>query len=182
MPKFTTDWFTNHIKLWDVLLHKYKNKERLCFLEIGSYEGRSTLWMLENVLVHPTSKICCIDSFVQADTYNTFLSNTKKHKSKITLWKDYSYNVLLKLNAKHDRFDVIYIDGDHSAKGVMEDAVLSYPLLKKGGLMIFDDYQWGQALPPSQRPEIAINAFIESYTDRMKIVYVGYQAILQKKG
>jgi predicted O-methyltransferase YrrM len=164
------------------LLHQYKNKEKLCFLEIGSYEGRSTLWLLENVLTHPTSTITCVDSFTQSNTYNTFINNTKNYKSKIALHRDYSFNVLIKLNKRSDLFDAVYIDGDHSAKGVLEDAVLSFPLLKKGGLLIFDDYQWAMQLPPQQRPEIAINAFIESYANRVKIVYVGYQVVLQKKG
>jgi hypothetical protein len=34
------------------------------FLELGSYEGRSTVWMLESLLTHPQSHITCVDPFV----------------------------------------------------------------------------------------------------------------------
>lgn len=182
MPKFTADWFTHNIKLWNMFLHEFKNKKDLFFLEIGSYEGRSTLWMLENVLTHDSSKIMCVDSFTQSNTYKTFLNNTKNHKSKISLQKDYSYNVLLKLNTQRTLFDVIYIDGDHSAKGVIEDAVLSFPLLKKDGLLIFDDYQWAMHLNPTKRPEVAVDSFVKIYADKIKVLYVGYQVFIQKKG
>lgn len=182
MPKFTTDWFTNNIRFWNLFLNKYKAKEKIFALEIGSYEGRSTLWMLDNILTHPSSKIYCIDSFTQANVKQTFLSNIKNHKSKVTLEQDYSFNALVRLNKHREVFDIVYIDGDHTAKGVLEDAVLSFPLLKKDGIMIFDDYQWGGKMHPTRRPEIAIDSFIKVYANKIKVLYVGYQVFLQKKG
>ena len=41
-----------------------------------------------------------------------------------------------------ETYDIIYIDGSHATSDVLEDAVLSYRLLKPGGLLIFDDYHW----------------------------------------
>jgi hypothetical protein len=32
-------------------------------LDIGSYEGQSTVWYLTNVLTHPTARLTCIDPF-----------------------------------------------------------------------------------------------------------------------
>lgn len=34
-------------------------------LEIGSYEGRSAVWFLENILTHPTARIVCVDLFTR---------------------------------------------------------------------------------------------------------------------
>ena len=39
-------------------------------------------------------------------------------------------------------FDLIYIDGSHTAADVLTDAVLAFQLLRVGGVMIFDDYLW----------------------------------------
>jgi predicted O-methyltransferase YrrM len=36
-------------------------------------------------------------------------------------------------------YDLIYIDGSHFPADVLEDAVLSWRLLKPGGMLIFDD-------------------------------------------
>lgn len=44
---------------------------------------------------------------------------------------------------RNERFDFIYVDGSHRSPDVIYDAILSFGLLKKGGIMIFDDYQGG---------------------------------------
>lgn len=43
------------------------------------------------------------------------------------------------MNTFNDRFDYIYIDGDHSEEGVFRDAQAAYPILAKDGVIIFDD-------------------------------------------
>jgi len=80
-----------------------------------------------------------------------------------------------------ERFDFIYIDADHHAKSVLEDAVLSYPLLKVGGLMAFDDLRWeapsGKTL---DKPFLAIQAFATIYMDRMEQICGNSQAWFKK--
>lgn len=39
-----------------------------------------------------------------------------------------------------ETFDWIYVDGLHDYDGVMVDFWAAWPLLKKGGVMVFDDY------------------------------------------
>lgn len=41
---------------------------------------------------------------------------------------------------KPETFDWIYIDGRHDYDGVMVDFHATWPLLKEGGVMVFDDY------------------------------------------
>lgn len=41
---------------------------------------------------------------------------------------------------KRNTFDWIYIDGRHDYDGVLQDFHAAWPLLKKGGVMVFDDY------------------------------------------
>ena len=55
--KFTSDWFSHNDFKWNIYLEKFKNKPCVDFLEIGSYEGMSCLWLLENILTHEKSKI-----------------------------------------------------------------------------------------------------------------------------
>ena len=38
---FTTDWFSNNIRVWDKILSDYKGKSNIHYLEIGVFEGRS---------------------------------------------------------------------------------------------------------------------------------------------
>lgn len=83
-----------------------------------------------------------------------------------------------------ESYDFIYIDGDHHAASVLEDAVLSFPLLKKGGIMIFDDYRWGEQLETTPErlniPKPAIDAFLDIYADKIKVLLKDYQVIIEK--
>jgi hypothetical protein len=47
---FSQDWFSQHIPIWTRLLHEFKGKAGLRVLEIGTFEGRSTCWLLENIV------------------------------------------------------------------------------------------------------------------------------------
>src|SRR5206468_651218 len=43
---FTQNWFTDRIIYWSELLKEFKGKPDVNYLEIGTFEGRSALWML----------------------------------------------------------------------------------------------------------------------------------------
>jgi len=84
--------------------------------------------------------------------------------SKITTIRGYSNIEVPKF--EDDFFDIIYIDGNHEPEYVLEDAVLSFRKLKKGGIMVFDDYGWGGP-DLTQR---GIDAFIRGYHKRIHVL------------
>src|SRR5262245_40452971 len=57
MPNFTVDWHSHNISHWRRILERYRGQVGVRVLEIGSYEGRSTVWLLENILTHETAHI-----------------------------------------------------------------------------------------------------------------------------
>ena len=71
-------------------------------------------------------------------------------------------------------FDFIYIDGSHQAPEVLCDALLCFLLLKKNGVMVFDDYLWHEelsyGLDPIRSPKIAIDAFTNIFCRKIRIV------------
>jgi predicted O-methyltransferase YrrM len=85
------------------------------------------------------------------------------------------------LSSSNAEFDFIYIDGDHSAEGVYNDAILSFPLLKSGGILAFDDYLWEH---PSRdvdlKPLNGIDKFLKNNELRIKILQKGYQVWIEK--
>ena len=187
--KFEYDWFSFKSSNWKNYLSDYKDKENLNFLEIGSHEGRSCSWLLDNILTHETSRMHCVDIFYD-DGYEKkfgeslktrFFKNTKKYGEKIILHEEWSFDFLTKGNIKKEKYDFIYVDGNHSAKCVIEDSVLSFRLLKSNGILIFDDYDWNKNnLPPEKRPEIAIDAFLQIYKNLINVLYSGSQVIIKK--
>jgi predicted O-methyltransferase YrrM len=127
---------------WTGLLEEYQGQANLRMLEIGSYEGRSAVWFLENILTHPTARIVCVDLFTRLPFELRFDHNIRISGvgDKVTKMKGRSETVLSSLLLDH--FDIIYVDGSHRATGVLMDAMLSWYALKNGGVMIFDDYLW----------------------------------------
>ena len=61
------DWFTHKLPAWEVALKDKVGEPGLNYLEVGVYEGRSVLWMLENVLTDPTSTVTGVDIFFEMD-------------------------------------------------------------------------------------------------------------------
>jgi predicted O-methyltransferase YrrM len=78
-------------------------------------------------------------------------------------------------------FDIIYIDGSHAAADVLEDAILSWRLLKEEGVLIFDDYAWDVERPVMDKPMIAVNTFVQFFGGQMDLVHCGYQLVVRKR-
>jgi predicted O-methyltransferase YrrM len=187
---FTQDWFSGNIPVWESVLAPYKGRPSVQYLEVGLYEGRSAVWMLENVLTHPTSHLTGIDVF-QGPLKDRCLENLRRSGAggRVTTIVEPSQVVLRRLPL--ETFDIIYIDGSHATSDVLEDAVLSYRLLKPGGVLIFDDYRWSGALTrgpethdaPSDFPKAAIDRFIQCFRLHLEVVYNsrnGNQLIVRK--
>lgn len=194
MKYFSNDWFSGNIPNWSKHLDKYKGKPKLNFLEIGSYEGMSASWLMDNILTHPTSKLTCIDTFEGSyehkllnipfdNVYDNFLNNTKEYGEKIKIFKLKSAEALVSTKIQKQKFDFVYVDGSHEAKNVMQDAVLTFDLLKVGGIIIFDDYLWkpDNLATNSMVPKYAIERFCLTYAEYVKILFVDKQVALEKK-
>ena len=181
---FTAHWHTQRLATWREQLAQLKGKPNLRYLEIGVFEGRSVLWMLENVLTDPSSKVTAVDVFM-GDYEQTFDENiaASGRGEAVTKIKGPSQSELRKMT---EPFDVIYIDGSHTADDVLADAVLSWPLLAEGGILIFDDYGWngrptGSAIATELRPQIAIDAFVTAYRNELQLMHREYQVFVRRK-
>lgn len=187
---FQVDWFSEQIPWWEEQLARFKGKPNLHFLEVGSFEGRSAVWLLENILTAPTSKLTCIDTFggsPEHENKQLHISKIERHfrhnikesgsEEKVIVKKGYSRDLLPGLT--QGTYDCVYIDGSHKASDVLEDAILSKLLLKKGGVIIFDDYIWEEGDDEWDRPKIAIDAFLEVYKGQYKLLYKGKQVIVE---
>jgi len=195
MPNFSVDWHSHNIPHWRRILERYRGQPKVRALEIGSFEGRSTIWLLENILTHETAHIDCIDTFkgsvehermgVDLDNlFGRFMDNTEPYAKKIERFIGRSQDVLRSGDFcpyEVYSYDFIYIDGSHKAADVLEDAVLSFRLLKVGGLLIFDDYAWSGGGPGEfDNPRRGVEAFCLAYGNQLEPVRIEYQAVFQK--
>ena len=187
---FTQDWFTYNIPHLKQLVGLLDNPSSV--LEIGCFEGRATCWFLENI-VPDGGLIVCVDPFtgsMEHDSmdlsglYNQFISNVaevEKSSQCVSVMKEYSFDALAQLITRKQQFDFIYVDGSHTAADVLIDACMSWPLLKKGGIMVFDDYHWNPGnYNEYQTPKRGVDAFSHAFGDQFKVVHDGYQIGVQK--
>jgi predicted O-methyltransferase YrrM len=187
---YTADYVTLHETNWRNYLAQYAGKPKVKILEIGSYEGRSAVWFLENILTHESSNLTCVDLAFGEVFYN----NLSKFADKITLMAGNSMAVLRDRQFLNPVYDIIYIDGDHGAIAVLSDVMLSFTSLKIGGILIFDDYQWEEPggygdksveLSAEEKsrlePKVAIDSFINVFADNFDMLYKDYQVIIRKR-
>jgi predicted O-methyltransferase YrrM len=175
--------------VWESALAPYKGKPGVNYLEVGLYEGRSALWMLENVLTDPTSRLTGIEIF-DGELKQGFFDNLRRSgaEDRATVITEPSQFAMR--NLPLESFDIVYIDGSHATADVLEDAVLSYRLLKPGGVLIFDDYREAGALgqgpltrdKTSDFPKAAIDRFVQCFEDSLRVMHNSYQLILKKSG
>lgn len=186
---YTTDWFTGNSPRWSELTKGISGKENIKCLEVGSWEGKSSEFILNNICNGKNSSLVAIDTWMgsvgekdhegaaQEDKlFCRYVSNTKEY-SNLEMYRGASYKVLASLNTDLfdglvGQYDFIYIDGSHWAKDVLGDAVLGWELLKKGGLMMFDDYNGWRIDDnlPHTGPGIAIDSFLQSYLTMYKVL------------
>ena len=186
--KYTQDWFHWAPEIWEKLIPLLPARKR--FLELGSFEGRSTVWTVENMM-EDGGEIVCVDTWeggeehsqdfdVVADNFNNnmYVLERKFPDRRVVKVVNNTYEALKKVQGT---FDFIYIDASHIAKDVLTDACLSWPLLNAGGVMVFDDYMWGPPANLLHRPKIAVDAFSDMFIETLDVVHIGMQYIVKKK-
>jgi len=188
--EFGEDWFSWQIPAFQEVTSKLNSRDSI--LEVGSFEGRSACWLLENVL-SDTGTLSCIDNWYGVPEHvggdgalaeKRFDKNvlvSKKPEQTVVKLTGNSVDELSKLIAAKKQFDFIYVDGNHYAPLVLSDIVMCYWLLAPGGIMHMDDYEWGINISePTKHPKIAINGFLDCFKDRVELVHKGYQISVRR--
>lgn len=196
---FRSDWFSSQVWHWNRILKRFVGKDNLTFLEVGSFEGRATLYMCEYVLTGRNCKMHCVDLFGEdgkkslehelddakklsaIQLLGTFKHNLRHHMDKVVAHVGNSQVILPQLHEQGLMCDFIYIDGSHLAYDTLYDMVSSDKILKPGGIMIVDDYNWKFNDFLDLRyliPATAIAHFLKRY--EYDIVTQYYQIALRK--
>ena len=196
--EFTTDWFHYAQYVWkEIIKHLPERGRRRRLMEIGSFEGRSAVWIIEHIM-QSGDQLLCVDTWEGGEEHahidmqaveKRFDANIQRAKRRhggadVQKFKERSTWALahqLRWVKDPDQlFDFIYIDGSHRAPDVLADAVMAWKLLRLGGIMIFDDYLWGDPRKPLSRPKAAIDAFMNIYGGEINVMNIGIQMIIKK--
>lgn len=188
--KYTETWFIgSEIQTILSSIFKYSlffDKKEYNILEIGCFEGLSSVFFADNLLDHEKSTLTCVDPFLTIDTndHRMYLQNNQelhfdyntsvcKNSQKITIHKTTS-DKFFETNTK--TFNFIYIDGCHEPDFIKRDMENSFKCLEKGGIMWMDDY----SNQSNHEIKNTMNRFLEQHKDEYELLHMNYQLAIKK--
>ena len=191
--EFTRDWFKTGEHVWPEIRKMMQRNMR--FLEIGSYEGRSSVWTVEHML-NDGGELTCVDTWAGGEEHerddmrkveerfdrNIEIVKQRFPEREVYKLKQSSVIAMADMISSGLHYDFIYIDGSHVAKDVMTDSCMAWGLLNKGGFLVWDDYLWGHPRDVLRRPKAAIDSFMMLFGEEMQVVFLGYHMVVQKLG
>lgn len=170
-------------------------------LEIGSWHGKSSRAIADNL--SEGSQVYCIDTWNGSSgepdahmsaaqregdhAHQWWWCNLQEHieKGRVVPVRMHSANAAetfghLINKGEMQKFDLVFIDGDHSAEGIKTDVEAWLPLLKEGGLMCGHDYYKENEGPWW----VHVRQFVEAkFPDVQKIATsIWYTRNVQKRG
>lgn len=157
----------------------------LTVLQIGAYKGDTTQWLLGNKNIN---RIVDVDtwegSIEHKDKYDfnqveqvydaKFKGVAKVEKFKGTSDKYFAHR------PEGETFNVIYIDGDHTALQTAIDSLNAWRILEIGGIMVFDDYDWPAYKGTPLNPKDGIDCVLALFKGRYELIVVNYQVWIRK--
>lgn len=180
------DWSSVHHPHWKKILEKHLDLESpLRIIEVGCFEGRSTVWFADYLRHNPLSRLVCIDTweggeevhrlnlpFDMLKVFDNFCKNVINHSqtTKIFTHRGPSERQLSSLLYKGYRsYDFIYLDASHTQRDTLVDLTLSLLLLKDGGVIIVDDYMNSMATKDTAlRPRTAVDFIVETFDSEVE--------------
>ena len=182
--EFSEYYFGHLVPIWSALFSASRGRINKV-LEIGSYEGGSSVWILENLL-KGGGELHCIDTWQggfehqkdkMPEVESRFHRNIEKAFAKTNEVKLFKHKGPSRLKLTElmagghlGSFDLVYVDGSHESSDVLCDLVGAFQLCKIEGLIICDDYLWGYEDNLRLSPKLAIDSFINCYNNKIKIV------------
>ena len=182
---FSNQWFLNNFEIFNYFLPENKN-EKFNYLEVGCFEGLSSFYVLSQFKFVNAYFLDIWDepnknSKSLTDDFNKVekLFDENLSKFNFTKIKDDSVISMRKLLRKNMNFDFIYIDGSHNGEDILSDAIEAFKILKKGGLIFFDDFLQFE-LNRKIQSYVGIEKFLELYSNDLQIVFFQNNLVVKK--
>ena len=187
--EFTDLWADKNLPFVAPVLRRFaEGRERIAYLEIGAYEGRNLAFM--DWLLPGRLDVTVIDPWFDEDLnpeekYHSVEPRFQRNMNKLgfpslTVTKGFSTYELPKMLEVGAGFDLIYVDGTHTALGVMIDLCYCAAMLRVGGLMVLDDYWHQESEIGGPGVKQAVDRFHGAFRQYFELEAVYRQVILRK--
>jgi hypothetical protein len=183
--EFSHDWLSSKVAPWFAILEPWCDAP-VKVLEVGSYEGRSAIAFLRYL---PKSHITCVDTFALEDVTlksdgsvieQRFDRNLMPFGERVKKIKGTAATALDRMRAGGEIYDIVYLDAGKKRDWVFALSALAWPLLRVGGILMWDDLRWGRDKPDEERPESAIRLFCSAFSSCLEVMHDDRQMIVRK--
>lgn len=184
--KFQTNWFSFNCFYW----LKYLKNLRGRVLEIGSFEGISTMFILKNLNINYLE---CVDTWTgntemfdsnHADknlnpslSEKNFDSNMQEF---LTFYKKHKMSSYKFFDIQKNKYDFIFIDGSHEYNDVRSDIKNSFSNLNTNGIIAIDDIFFDYYECFEKNLIFAVTDFLRTIKN-FQILSLNYRQLIIKK-
>lgn len=156
----------HYYTLYDIA-STYDANYSINYVEIGCYAGGSACLMISR----PNTNVISID-LGHPIKPDEAISNVKKFNIHSNLYEylqgnSQSAEMVERLEKIVSEIDILFIDGDHSYQGVINDYALYEPLVRSNGFIVFDDYR-DSSYSPDVKP--AVDIIISSNKSKLNVI------------
>lgn len=172
------NWFKDVEKYF-----RHVPKVPLRVLQIGTYTGDATEWLLNNRTIERINDVDTWQGSVEVDHESIDFSEVEKYydsritDDRVTKFKMTSDEFFI---VNEMSYNFIYIDGDHTASQTALDGLNAFKWLETGGVMAFDDYLWNYNGNPFLEPKRGVDAVLEVCKGQYVLIESGYQVWIHK--
>ena len=177
---------------FEQFLLPHAGKPNLAYLQLGVFTGDASVWLCENVLTHNGSRLFDVDTWEGApkepvqeemdfdDVYTTYIKKVDEYRNTTFHWTMTTQKFLLSNYLDRD-LDFIYVDAHHTSASALLDCELSWDLLKSGGILAIDDYEWTHPDGVDiHAPKLGIHMFLDRHEGEYKLLVKNQQVWIRK--
>ena len=158
--EFTRSWFRNrNLSTFREYVYPEFHERPTLYLELGTFEGMSMMWMLQNALKHAGSLAVFCDPFLMTTKLDTEFMESVMDRAlrNLSPWLDSgklqycrasSAEALRKMCGKpgflgisKNTVDICMVDGNHNSLAVLDDLIHVTKLVKVDGWILLDDVE-----------------------------------------
>lgn len=172
---FSSDVMFKRLNRWGRLFRRFVPRDDIEVLDLGSGEGWTSLFFLNYL---PLARVVAVGT--TPEHADIFRENVQGFEDRLEILDMGGMAAVDTLLAQKRRFHVINIDASRSRDYVLALSLLAWQVLRKGGVLVWNDYVWGEGRPSEKRPHDAINWFLDMREQDVEVLDQGNQMIVRK--
>lgn len=169
---------------------KFETHQGLRFLQIGVYTGDASVYLLQKFSNLDDFILTDVDTWAAGDSQEMreldfteiekyYLDRTKQARELGRCFSMKTTSDLFFANNR-EKFNFIYIDGNHEVIQLLKDGLNAFECLEIGGMLAFDDYLGATNKPPHEQPKFALDVYLSILNGKVEVVINNYQLWVRK--